>query len=120
MGGRRGKLTLLNPLLRGFRRRGSHMLVHGVDSVQCDARLASVLTADGDACIASLGGIEELSRLNLDARLHARELQIVAAIERQLIDLPGRDHAADRSLLGIDVDRLIGDLYLRRRGATAK
>ncbi len=80
------------------------MLVDGVDAVNRDARLAAVAAADGDAGVAALRGIERASFLDLDAGLQLRQLEIVASVQRQLVDLFQIDDAADRHLRRIDGD----------------
>ena len=81
------------------------MLVDRIDAVNGDARFAAVAAADRDAGVAALGGVERTAFLNLDAGLQLRELEVIASVERQLLDLFEVDDAADRGLRGVDGER---------------
>src|SRR6516164_1072610 len=99
---RSGDLEFLNGFLGEVEGGGADMLVYGVDTVNGDACFAAGAAPNGDAGVAGLGGVEGAAFVDFDAGLEAREFEIVAAIEGQLVDLAGIDDSTDDGLLGID------------------
>src|SRR5215831_17551254 len=99
---RRGDLEFLNGFLGEVEGRGPDMLVYGVDTVNGDACFAAGAAPNGDAGVAGLGRVEGAAFVDFDAGLEARQFEIVAAIEGQLVDLAGIDDSTDDGLLGID------------------
>src|SRR5207247_11386223 len=69
VGRRRGQLKLLNRLLGDIDQRGADMLVDRIHTIDRDARFSSLASADRDAGVARLGGIEGAAFLNLHAGL---------------------------------------------------
>src|SRR5208337_179586 len=91
-----------------------------------DAGRAAEASAKGNGLVADLGRIEVASILNLHARLKLRQIEEVAAIDRQILDLGCGQNALHRRLLrvyasrsGLDRDRrgLRANLQLEVDGA---
>ena len=101
------------------------MLVDGVDAVDRDPRFAAIAAAHRHACIPAFRRVERSSFLDLDTRLQAGKLQIIAAVQRQLLDLRQVHDAADGRLRGVDGDRpgrhvdVLADGPHRHRGIDA-
>lgn len=113
-GGIRGRdrdLELLDAVLRDVDGGGADVLVDGIHTVDRDPRLAPVAAAYRDPRVAALGRIEGAPLLDLHAGLELGQLQVVAAVEGQLVDLAKADHAADRGLGGVDGNGLGGHLH---------
>src|SRR5262245_35706555 len=86
---RSGDLEFLNGFLSEVEGGGADVLVYGVDTVNGDACFAPGAAPNRDAGVAGLGGVEGAAFVDFDAGLEARQLEIVAAIEGQLVDLAG-------------------------------
>ena len=108
------ELELLDRLDGGHERCDRAAYVGGVGAVEAD-HLVKLAHAIGAHRKAALGDVTAVAPIHaralseLYARHQDRQLDDVAAIERQLDDLPVFDHAADRRVLGVERDRVGGD-----------
>ena len=80
-------LKFLNGAGRNVHRGGSHVFIADVAAIHLNAGGASVPAAKGDGREAVLGGVEDGAILDLNPGLKLRQLQKVAAIDGQILDL---------------------------------
>jgi len=80
------------------------VLIDYIDSVEGNACLAALASGDRDSGVTRLRRIEGLAVLDLDARLKGRQLEIIASVERQLIDLARSDDTAHGDLFGVHLN----------------
>ncbi len=115
--GRLRDLKFLNGARRNVAGGRAYGLVGNVGAVHLDAGRTSEAPADGDRLIADLGGIEVGAVLDLHAGFELGEIQEVAPVDRQALNLVGRQHAFHRCGLGVHGDRAGLDVHRGRFGA---
>ena len=102
-----GDLKLLHGLLRDVLERTTHDVVVVVGAVDHDVAAAAKLTRGRDRDRVRLGGIEVRGRRV--TRHEQRQLEEVAAVERQGVDEAARDHGIDHRTARVDDDRAAHD-----------
>src|SRR5271166_4870267 len=108
---RLAELKFLDAAGRNVSSSRSDRFIGDVDAVHRNARRAPEASAEGNGRIADLGRIEVGAVLNLHARLELCEVQEVAPVDGQIVDLLGADHALHNRLLRVDADRAACDFY---------
>src|SRR5207302_8044400 len=96
----------MDDFLRDVEGGGSYVLIHDVDSIERQARFTAEAAAYGYPGVARLRWIERFSIRDFDAGFQLCQFEIVAAVERQLIDLCCVDNATYGGSLGIDGDHV--------------
>src|SRR5208282_6551763 len=95
------KLEFLNGAGRNVLCGGSDGLVAHVDAIDFDSGGTSETALEGDGRETVLGGIESAAFLNLNSGLELSEVEEIATVDGEILNLLKADHALHCCLLGI-------------------
>ena len=113
-------LKLLDRVLGDVLGSGADVLIGDIQTVERDARRTAEAAAEGDGEEAVLGGVEVGAVLDLHARLELGEIEEVAPVDGQRLNLFLGQHAGDLGLLSVDTDGIGGDFHALGSAAHAQ